>query len=193
MKVQSSKSTDFVFLKKIKTPKGKLIIFIQICTKNFPPILKVLRADAVGVHFWKILFSVLPVRKAIPRGRAVRVCSDSLGVQDGVEAAEGLCRGVAGRGGRKWRRGRVQDWAGGPGLGQGGQPANAADARGCRRALHPGHRRVPIERATWLALQRRQRQLPRLRAAGTVQRAAHSGWARWWPSSGSARAVGVWP
>ncbi|KAB0403747.1 hypothetical protein E2I00_014794, partial [Balaenoptera physalus] len=39
--------------------------------------------------FSEIRFSVLPVRKAIPRGCAVRVCSASLGVQDRVEAAEG--------------------------------------------------------------------------------------------------------
>lgn len=51
MKVQSSKSTEF-FLKKIKTPKGKSMIFIQICTKNFPPTPTVLRAGAAGVYFF---------------------------------------------------------------------------------------------------------------------------------------------
>lgn len=59
--------------------------------KDFPPIPTVLRAGAVGVHFWKIRFSVLPVPQAIPGGRAVRVCSASLGVREGVEAAEGRC------------------------------------------------------------------------------------------------------
>lgn len=94
MKVQSSKSTEF-FLKKIKTPKGKSTIFIQICTKNFPPTSTVLRAGAVGVYFLEIQLSVLPVRKAIPSGRVLSLLGQ-LGLNQGTEAAVGRCWGVGG-------------------------------------------------------------------------------------------------
>lgn len=109
------------------------------------------------------------------------------------------------RGGRGRRRSVLRGRGGGnggeseSGIGQGGRARGGArrlevpPRPQAHRALGPGHRRVPIERATLLALQRRRRRRPRLRAAGTVQRAARSGWARWWPSSGSATVAGAWP
>lgn len=71
--------------------------------------------------------------------------------------------GVEGRG-RKWKRGRVQDWAGGPGAGGARSLQIAVDSPGGCQAPHPGHRRV--RRAGHLAEQRRRQQRqPRLQAA----------------------------
>jgi len=66
-KVQSSKSTElpFLFLKKIKTSKGKSVIFIQICTKNSlpPPQYRALLRCIFGN-----LGISLPERKVLPSG-----------------------------------------------------------------------------------------------------------------------------
>lgn len=116
--------------------------------------------------------------------------------------ADPASRGAPGAGGRPRSGSRVGGGNGGeaerPGEGRAaGTPAGrAARVRSPPApppALRPGHPRAPIAPATWLARPRRRRRRPRLRAAGTVPRAARSGWARWWPSSGSATAAGAWP
>lgn len=112
------------------------------------------------------------------------------------------CAGLGGGRRRSVLRGR----GGGNGreaesrIGQGGQERGGArslqiavDSPGGCQAPHPGHRRVPIERATWLEQRRRQQRQPRLQAAETVQRAVRSESARWSPSSDSVKEAGAWP
>ena len=112
------------------------------------------------------------------------------------------CAGLGGGRRRSVLRGR----GGGNGreaesrIGQGGQERGgarslqiAADNPGRCQAPHPGHQRVPIERATWLEQRRRQQRQPRLQAAETVQRAVRSESARWSQSSDSVKEAGAWP
>lgn len=112
--------------------------------------------------------------------KAIRSCSANLSRCAGLGGghAESVLR-VGGGNGREAESGLGR----GARSGRGAQLQIAVDSPGGCQAPHPGHRRVPIERATWLRQRRRQRQRRGCRLQKLSRRRYAPESARWSPSS----------